>query len=98
MKKTNFLNIFGAVIISFGLIYNISLVDFKNVNNSSLLSSFSIMALAKGEVEDPCVGDYEQMKQPKTGALCTCKGQVVIPQTCENVSDPTKSCSPISCD
>ena len=88
LKRFVFLILIGSIVF-FSLI----------VNNSKFIDSkISLELLAQNAcATSECgTGTSEQLRKPKTGAICTCNGQVIIPQTCE-WSD-NNSCSPITCD
>lgn len=77
------------------LVLNISFNSSGGENNRVIsLNFFEKNALAESE-SDCGVQDTEAFTKPKTGALCTCNGQVITPQSCEAGGD---GCSPITCD
>lgn len=85
-------NLFSLLIIGVFIALNVYISASQSNTKKVSLDFFGLKAHADSECG---AGDSVYWKYPKTGAICTCNGQVVIPQTCESGGDD--SCSPITC-
>ena len=91
MKRKMIIYVIGFSIVSaaiFNLVINSSKSQFEQVFLSQVLRT----AIAGSE----CGIQESENGKPDTGSLCTCDGQVIIPQTCDWTTGG--DCSPITCD